>query len=108
MINFASLPEEVNITVTKKDLVNLVNICLSTNEYRQAKPIPEHLTIKQLSEYLNYSAPAIYRMVGQSEIPNYKLSGKLLFKKTEIDHWLHEFRQPTTKDRFVELDSKCK
>lgn len=102
------LPDNVNITVTKKDLLDLVNICLANSEYRQAKQIPEHLTIKQLSEYLNYSAPAIYRMVGQSEIPNYKLSGKLLFKKTEIDLWLNEFRQPTTKERFCELGNKCK
>ena len=103
-----NLPENVNITVTKKDLVDLINICLFKEESRLEKQIPQHLTIKQLAEYLNYSEPAIYKMVGQAEIPYYKLSGKLLFKRTEIDLWLNEFRQPTTKERFTKLETKRK
>lgn len=108
MINLSSLPEQVNVTVTKRDLVDFANICLQKSNFKQENEFPEHLTIKQLSQYLNYSAPAIYKMVGQAEIPSYKLSGKLLFKKSEIDDWLLDFKQPTIKARIAELDSKCK
>jgi excisionase family DNA binding protein len=102
------LPENVNITVTKKDLFEIIDYCLRRNLNKQAIEVPEHLTIKQLSEYLNYSPPAIYKMVGQAGIPSYKLSGKLLFKKSEIDVWLSDFKQPTTKDQINELNNKCK
>jgi excisionase family DNA binding protein len=102
------LQENVNITVTKRDLVELIEICLNKNLFRQSKQLPEHLNLKQLSEYINYSEPAIYKMIAQAEIPAYKLSGKLLFKKTEIDEWLMQFKQPTIKARIDELNSKRK
>jgi excisionase family DNA binding protein len=108
MVFLENLPENVNITVTKKDLFEIIDYCLSKNLNKQAIEVPEHLTIKKLAEYLSYSPPAIYKMVGQAEIPSYKLSGKLLFKKSEIDDWLLDFRQPTIKARIAELDSKCK
>lgn len=106
MKNLWGLPESVNFTIRKQDLIDLVNICLTKGIKQNAKVFLEHLNIKQLSEYLNYSEPAIYKMVAHAEIPYYKLSGKLLFKRTEIDDWLLNFRQPTTKERFAELDNK--
>ena len=102
------LHESVNITVTKKDLIELIDNCLAKTACRQVKTIPEHLNLKQLAEYINYSEPAIYKMIAQAEIPAYKLSGKLLFKKTEIDDWLMQFKQPTIKARIDELNSKRK
>ncbi len=107
MQNLFNFPDDLNVTVSKKDLVDLVNICL-TKCSQQAKVFPEHLTIKQLSEYLNYSQPAVYKMVSEAGIPCYKISGKLLFKKSEIDCWLLEFKQPTLKSQIAKLDNKCK
>jgi len=102
------LHENVNITVSKRDLIELVDLCLSKTPCKQAKEFPEHLSIKQLAAYLNYSEAAIYKMVAQAVIPSYKLSGKLLFKKVEIENWLIEFKQPTIKARIAELNSRCK
>jgi len=102
------LHENVNITVSKRDLVELIDLCLSKTAYKQTKHLPEHLNMKQLAEYLNYSSAAIYKLVAQAVIPSYKLSGKLLFKKTEIEDWLIEFKQPTIKARIAELNSRCK
>ena len=102
------LNENVNLTVSKKDLLELIEICLNKNELRQLKQFPEHLNLKQLAEYINYSEPAIYKMIAQAEIPAYKLSGKLLFKKTEIDDWLIQFKQPTIKARIDELNNNRK
>ena len=98
----------VNVTLSQSDLVDLINTCLTKNSFIQEKQLPVHFSIKQLSEYLNYSEPTIYKMVGQSLIPCYKLSGKILFKRTEIDEWLLDFRKATTKQCFTVLDNKCK
>ncbi len=75
---------ETYIKITQNELIELVNFCLqkSSNTIEQ---FPPHLNIKQLSRYINYSEPAIYKMVSLAEVPCYKISGKLLFKKTEID-----------------------
>jgi excisionase family DNA binding protein len=97
------LPDNINVTVSKKDLLELFNICLIKSRHEQVKYFPEFLSIKQLSEYINYSEPAIYKMVAQREIPCYKIAGKLLFKKVEIDEWLLEFRQPTITEKVDEL-----
>ena len=102
------LHENVNITVSKRDLLALIDVCFTKAIAKQIKQFPEHLSIKQLAEYLNYSEAAIYKMVANAEIPNYKLSGKLLFKKIEIDNWLIDFRQPTIKVQLSELNTKCK
>ncbi len=106
MHKFNELPENISVTVTKKDLLDLINICLQHNQLKQKKSFPEHLSIKQLSEYINYSEPAIYKMVANACIPCIKLSGKLLFRRSEIDDWLNDFRQPTSKEKISELEDK--
>jgi excisionase family DNA binding protein len=105
MINLLKqLPDSISVTVTKRDLMDVIDICLSKNQNDTAKTFPEHLSIKQLSEYINYSEPAIYKMVSQATIPCYKISGKLLFKRAEIDSWVLDFKQPTIKERINELN----
>jgi excisionase family DNA binding protein len=106
-VNFLNFNDEKRITLEKSDLIQLVDYCLQKGAETRAQ-IPEHLNIKQLSKYVSYSEPAIYKMVAQAVIPSYKISGKLLFKKTEIDDWLMQFQQPTIKARIAELNSKCK
>lgn len=101
------LPNNVNITVSKEDLLDLITYC-QTNRETPVRIFPEHMSLKQLSEYIGYSEAAIYKMVAQASIPCYKLSGKILFKKTEIDDWLRDFKQPTLNQRYAELDRKGK
>lgn len=91
-----------NVKISKNELIELVNYCLQKGAETKAQ-VPEHLNIKQLSSYLNYSEPAIYRMVAHSEIPCYKISGKLIFRRVEIDDWLFEFKQPTIKSQISQL-----
>lgn len=107
MFNEKLLSENFNVTLKKNDLLDLVSYCLRRS-FNSEEQFPPHLTIKQLSKYLNYSEAAIYRMVNHSEIPYYKISGKLLFKKSEIDDWLLEHHQPTIKSRISLLESNSK
>ncbi len=107
-MKFLNYQEDQKVTLEKSDLIQLVNYCLQKSAETKAQ-VPEHFNIKQLARYLNYSEPAIYRMVAHSEIPCYKISnGKLLFKRTEIDDWLFEFRQPTIKSQIAELENRGK
>lgn len=96
--------DNMKVVIQKGDLARIVDYCLikyaeTTEQY------PPHLTIKQLSRYLNYSEAAIYKMASSKEIPFYKLSGKLLFKRAEVDEWLFQFHQPTIKTRMSLLDN---
>lgn len=102
------IPDNVNITVSKQDLIDLVNICLLKNNNKQENNFPEHLTIKQLAEYLSYSEAAIYKMVAQSVIPYYKLGGKILFKRKEVENWMLEFKKPIINTQMAELDCNNK
>ena len=104
----SNLPDSINITVSKKDLVDLFNICIQKSRNENVRFMPEHLTIKQCAEYINYSEPAIYKMVANSEIPCYKIAGKLLFRKSEIENWLNDFKQPSLKEKLDDLRSKAK
>lgn len=99
--------KEDDVKITKNELIELVNYCLQKSS-QNTEYFPPHLNIKQLSRYLNYSEAAIYRMVGSAAIPCYKVSGKLLFKKAEIDDWLFDFKQPTIKSRIAQLESSDK
>ncbi len=96
-----------DVKIRKSDLIELVNYCLRKSPETKAQ-VPEHLNMKQLSRYLNYSEAAIYRLVSQAAIPVYKISGKLLFNKIEIDEWLFEFKQPTIKSQISDLENRCK
>lgn len=91
-----SLPENINVTINKNELVEALKFYTNSFISKIGNDFPEHLNIQQLSKYLNYSKPAIYKMVGESSIPYYKVHSKLLFKKSEIDEWLLVFKQPTT------------
>lgn len=98
---------ETYVKITEVELVELVNYCLKKGS-EAMEQFPPHLNIKQLSRYLNYSEATIYKMVGHAEIPCYKISGKLIFKKSEIDDWLFNFQQPTLKTRISLLESNDK
>lgn len=93
-----------SVRITKGEIIDLINFCLLKST-EQTEQFPPHLNIKQLSKYLNYSEAALYKMVSKAEIPHYKISGKILFKKNEIEGWIFEFQQPTIKSRISSLDS---
>ena len=104
------LSDNVSVTITKKELLEVINYCLKLETSRRTGHLPEYLTIKQLSEYINYSEPAIYKMVAQASIPNYKLGGKgkILFNRHEINEWLLDFKQSTIAEQISDLNNKVK
>lgn len=57
----------------------------STKNYE--KP-PEYLTANEIAFYLRRSIGAVHNLVYRKQIPAYKVGGRLLFKKEEIDRWI--------------------
>ena len=57
------------------------------------KPLKEHLTVDETSEYLGISKSAVYKITSKREIPFYNPGGKkIYFKKSEVDAWIESGR----------------
>jgi excisionase family DNA binding protein len=51
---------------------------------------PTFLSVKQLAEYLQINEKKIYALANDGRLPGTKITGKWLFPKSLIDHWLLE------------------
>lgn len=56
------------------------------------------MNLKEVASYLSTSTSAIYKLTSSAEIPHYKLSKKLYFKKEEIDEWIYANKVKTKQD----------
>ena len=65
-----------------------------------AKPV---LDLDEAALFTGFSKGHIYRLTSERQIPHYKKSRKLYFKKTELEAWLLEDRVLTV----AELDSRA-
>lgn len=55
---------------------------------KNQKSNDELMTIEELANYINYEKTSIYGLVQKRKIPYIKASGKLHFRKYQIDEWL--------------------
>lgn len=72
-------------------LERLDNIEKKLDELKKEKSIEvnnELMTIDELGTYINYQKTSIYGLVKKRKIPYIKASGKLHFRKCDIDKWL--------------------
>ncbi|HEX4843453.1 MAG TPA: helix-turn-helix transcriptional regulator [Limnobacter sp.] len=51
-------------------------------------PLPEFLTTKEVADLLRLKERKVYELASNQEIPCLKATGKLLFPKKELMHWL--------------------
>ncbi|HEX4878502.1 MAG TPA: helix-turn-helix transcriptional regulator [Limnobacter sp.] len=63
----------------------------------EQEPLPEFLTTKEVAELLRLKERKVYELASTQEIPCLKATGKLLFPKKELMHWLQtgELVQPS-------------
>lgn len=59
------------------------------------------LTLDEAVLYTGLSKAYLYRMTSNREIPHFKKSRKLYFKKSELEEWMLERKIPTK----LEIDS---
>jgi excisionase family DNA binding protein len=48
----------------------------------------EFISIKQVAKLLNSSEAWIKKLIQNKTIPSYKIAGKRLFKRDEIEEWI--------------------
>jgi excisionase family DNA binding protein len=53
------------------------------------------LTARQVAEYLGLRENWVYDRAIVGDLPSYKLGGSRRFRRSEVDAWLSERRQPT-------------
>lgn len=58
----------------------------------------ELMNIKELGDYINYQKTSIYGLVQKRKIPFIKASGKLHFRKKDIDQWLNDGQRKGKKE----------
>ncbi|MFC2080458.1 helix-turn-helix domain-containing protein [Bacteroidota bacterium] len=89
-----NLPENINITVSKQDLLEFADYLLSkvvSNE-REIKPYKSILNTEEVAEFIGTSKSTIYKYTHHGQIPHYKRGKRLYFKTEEIVEWLTENR----------------
>ncbi len=83
--------EEQDLHLLAAELVALLKPHLAP---REAEQRDELFDVKGVSRYLHTSTQWVYKRTQMHEIPHYKVDGKLLFRKSEIDRWLLKGRVP--------------
>jgi len=82
-------------------LERLDNIEKKLEELKKEKSnelINELMTIDELGIYINYQKTSVYGLVKKRKIPFIKASGKLHFRKSDIDEWLDNQKVKTKSD----------
>lgn len=87
-MSFDNLPRAVAELHTKIDtLTEMVEKLMSANA---AQPLPEIMTVEDVSAMLCKSVSTIYAMTSERRIPYRKQGNKLYFMRTEIKSWLND------------------
>jgi predicted DNA-binding transcriptional regulator AlpA len=80
--------ETGDIEAIAQRVVELLKPLISGNGKREAED--RYLNVKQLSDYTGMSTQWIYNNI--RHLPHINLNRKPLFKKSDIDQWLEQFR----------------
>lgn len=87
-MSFDNLPRAVAELHSKIDtLTEMVEKLMSANV---AQPLPEIMTVEDVSAMLCKSVSTIYAMTSEHRIPYRKQGNKLYFMRTEIRSWLND------------------
>ncbi len=91
-----NLPENVNITVSKQDLIEFANSLIKSYTQSNKEPGGKHTIFKSIINVndavllTGLSKSTIYQKVCKGAMPHYKRGGKLYFKSEELEDWLLE------------------
>jgi len=65
---------------------------------------PEILNISEVAEYLSMAKSSVYKMTSERSIPHFKTGKKLLFKRSELDEWIKQYKIKTRREIEIEAD----
>ena len=82
-------------------LARLDTIENKLDELRKEKNIEtnnELMTVEEVATYINFQKTSVYGLIKKRQIPFIKASGKLHFRKSDIDKWLDSKKVKTKSD----------
>ena len=62
----------------------------SGRENREPRPASPFLSVREVAEYLKINTKKVYALVSEGKIPATKVTGKWLFPRKLVDHWIME------------------
>ena len=99
-VDISKLPLNFRIEVTKEDLIAFARVL--------REPVPKIPAMEMEKEDIidfdgalkltGYAAPTLYAKTRKGEIPCYKKSRKLFFKRTELIRWIESGKRKTKED----------
>lgn len=79
--------------ITRQDLIEIFEGVLS-DKISELKPDPlpeiENLTRKEVKEKYRISYPTLHKLVNTGKLKAYKIGGRVLFKKSEVESSMEE------------------
>ena len=88
--------ETEELEALAKKVVELIKPILSTASIDKGIEDPIY-DVEGIAEYLDVSAGWVYERTCRNEIPFFKMSRFVRFRKSEIDRWLSSLKIPTMK-----------
>ena len=94
------LPDNIQLVVTKSDLVELVAELISSSGHStQVLPEKQYYTHEEAAEYLGIARQTLYALTSNRHIPYQKRGGKAnLFLRADLDNWLRQNRKPSQQE----------
>ena len=85
-----NLPENINITVSKQDLMAFADYLLSNTEIKSivTEPVKSIMNTDEVADFVGISKSTIYGLTHNGLIPHYKRGKRLYFKTVEIEEWI--------------------
>lgn len=57
-----------------------------------------YINAEECAKYLGYSVGTIRNMTSEHKLPHYKIGRKVVYKKTELQEWIKQFKVATDAD----------
>lgn len=78
-------------------IMDAVNVAIQpiTFPKKLEPPLPDYLTVDELSKYLRLAKPTLYAKVNNRTIPYIKRGKRLYFSRVSIMEWLEEGKKLT-------------
>lgn len=95
-LSFEQLPEAISNLLEKVETINRnVGFLMSskTKQKESTSKSEEFIGIDEACEVVHLAKPTIYKLAQKGQIPHYKPSKELLFRKSELISWVEQSQQ---------------
>ena len=65
----------------------------------------EIMNVQQVASYLHMDARELERLASRDKIPSHRRGGQVVFRKSEVDHWVEAQMQHLPEDRLAQIEA---